>query len=807
MDLHTTSLASLEWAEFLRHYSGFCYSAPAQERALTLDLPQNQTDSEWLLRLTAEATRLLEARNFSFLSSLPNLDKGFQRLAKGLCLSGPELAAFAVLIEQSAQVESALAGKGSEEQFPEWKAKLAALHPFPEQRKLIVNAIQPDGTVKDSASPRLAKLRREEKKIHEDARRETERVLKQAHKDGIAQDLFFDVRDGRYVIPVKRDARAQVSGVAYESSTSKATVYVEPSSLRDTNDRIRQIQVDIEEEIYAILRDLSDQLHPHASPLWENYVVLLDFDLGLGRGRLAIDFDSYKHASPFEFGDSVDLPAFYHPLLRQVIPADQVVTSDFRLDPNQKALIISGPNTGGKTVLLKALGLCSLMARAGFFLTAGKSARLPYFEKILAHIGDEQSIAESLSSFSSSIMIIKAILAEANAATLVLIDEILASTDPHEASALSRAILRELARKRTTTVVTTHFSNLKELSSEDPLFLNASMEFDTSEMRPLYRLRLGIPGRSWAIETAARLGLARAIIEDALSSLGSEQVRIDKLIAEIEAKEGAIDVQRAELSEARAAAARELEKLRHLRQQMQEERARLRDEAQIELQRAERRGEEKLAALIEEYREKIAHAPVLQQEMREAKRKIVELRKEFTPEPRPTVEEPAIPDLPPVVAPASAKPVLAQGGTVRIRNLNMTGVLLSNPQDESRPAEVQVGSMKLKSPWQQLEALAPPKTAAPKRTSINVVERDPCPPELNLIGMRVEDALPRLEEYLDRASQSSLVSVRIVHGHGTGALKKAVRDTLQRSAYGFRYRSGAREEGGDGCTVVELQDV
>ncbi len=809
MDLLATTFTSLEWGEFLRFYSGFCYSTPAQEQALALEIPDDQVESERRLRLTLEGTRILELRNFSYLSSLPNLDGAFQRLAKGFCLSGQELAGFQLSILCSMSSQEAFRTKGVPEKAPEWRHFLAGLNDFRSLAEEISVAISPEGEVKDSASTRLSKLRREERKLHDDAKRESERLVKQAYKDGFAQDTFFDVRDGRYVIPVKREARGQIQGIAYESSASKATIYLEPSGLRDSNDRIRQVQVEIEEEIYAILRALSDRLHPHATELWADYEALIQLDLGIGRARMAMDFAEYRHSSPFTFSESFELPAFYHPLLRRVIDRDKLVTSDFRLDPEEKALIISGPNTGGKTVYLKALGIGALMARAGFFLTAGEGAKLPYFTKVLAHIGDGQSISESLSSFSSSILALKLILEESNSSTLILIDEILSSTDPREASALSQAILRALADRGAVSVVTTHFSDLKELASESKAFKNASMEFDSAQMLPLYRLRIGIPGRSWAIETATRLGLAPEIIADATNNLGDEQVKIDKLLADIEVKGGEIDQERLDLAQAKDAVNRELVRLKEQRLNLSEERERIREHYQIEFRKAEREAEARVAAVIDEYREKISQAPVLAQEMRAAKRKIAELRKDFEPTkieaPSPSasisfpIEE---------TVTKAAPPKLEKGATVLIKNLRMKGLLLNSPGATEKQAEVQVGSLKIRAAWAQVEVLASsaPVITAAKKMRVNTPDRAFCAPELNLLGLRVDDAVPRLEEYLDLASQSSLPSVRIVHGHGTGALKRLVRETLKGSAYRFKFRSGSKDEGGDGCTVIELSD-
>lgn len=813
MDIFRNSLEALEWPAFLDYYRSFCSSVVAQNRALELNPATERGAAELLQSHTLEAISLLALHSYASLENLPDLEAAFQRLQKGACLSGIELAGIAKLILVIDDVRAAIGAKAAKDAAPGLALSLSRLASYREESAKLKFALDDEGQVRDSASPKLGKLRREERRVHEDARRETDRLLKQAHKDGYAQDLFIDVRDGRYVIPIKREHRGQVPGLIFESSQSRATVFVEPSALREPNDRIRQIQIEIEEEIFQILRELSDQLMPRANDLALDSELLLDFDLTLARGKIARDLDNFQHASPVAFSDRTELFRLFHPLLRRHIAADQVVSSDFCPGDRTRIILISGPNTGGKTVFLKAVGLASLMARAGFLLPTNQPGQIPFYRRVLAHIGDEQSIAMSLSSFSSSIVIVKQILEEAGEDTLVLIDEILSSTDPREAAALSAAILKELAARGCFAIVTTHIGDLKELASSDPLFENASMEFDPVAMLPKYRLRLGAPGRSWAIETAARLGLPESIIKDANARVGTEHLKVESLLAKIESREKELESFKEEQNQKSKVLELQITKLGDEKQLLAEERRRIRDEFRLELRRREQDAEAALEKALELLRIEFELEPkertsnrILKRQIGEVKKSVDEIIDKFEAEVLADVEaegeaSPAIP--------LSASTQLTPGTRVRIISKGIEGVVNEAPAANSRWVEIRAGILKVKVDLADLAVLSDAKKnyAGPRRSSGSTPLPAECPPELNLLGLRADEALGKLESYLDQAAQSGRASVRIVHGHGTGALKKAVREFLKKNPYGAKFRSGAANEGGDGCTVVEFRDV
>lgn len=798
MTIVERSLQALEWPALLRRYSEHCRSAPARERALALDLAASQGEAEYLLECTAEAYRLLDEEKFSALDPLAELTITLKRLAQDSVLDGAELWRIQQLLAAAAEIQSGFAKRQANTPLLEELAGRLWAHP--PTSHMILSIVDPGGTVKDSASPKLGKLRQEERHLHRQARERLEEVLQKAVRDGFAQDNFFDVRDGKYLIPLKSEHRTKVAGLVYETSGSRASVYVEPSAVREINDRIAQAQQQIEEEIFRILEEASRKLRPHASELEASFETAVTFDLALARGSFARHFNSVRGASRPVFTDSFYLDDLYHPLLAYSLPAEKIVRNTFHLDENRRVLIISGPNTGGKTVLLKAVGLAALMARAGFFVPAAGESKVPYLERVLAQIGDEQSLEMSLSSFSASIVSLKEILAVAASSTLVLIDEILHSTDPDEAAALSRAILDHLSSLGAFALVTTHLNGLKVNQSES--YGNASMEFDAAEMAPTYKLRLGIPGSSRALEISERLGLSSRIVEKARAFLGRAHTDISQLLQSLEQRERELDREKEELRQARQAAELEERQASSLAKQLQDQRRNFLADAKEKLRMWEREALAKAEQLIDEYKSRINDLGERQRISTEAKQKIRDVKEAIIPQ---EIRAADAEDAPAVVGETS---VLKKNGAVFVRSLAASGILLSAPADRKKPAEVLVGKMKLRVEWNKLApAKAGAEQATPSKKRASTYESAPdCPPELNLLGKRVEEALVELENYLDRAARSGRPQVRVVHGFGTGALRGAVRDYLKNSAYPIRIRSGEKGEGGDGCTVVEFNE-
>jgi DNA mismatch repair protein MutS2 len=794
----------LEWQSLLRHYSSHCLSAPGREEALRIEPAGTAAEAEELLALTGEGLAALEGAGFPVLSSLEILNPVLDRLVRASVLDGKDLLLLARMAGVSEELRRSLSGGEARARMPRLGQIAGAIPALASAVEPIHRAIDEHGKVRDSASPALRSLRDQERRLHAEAREKVEQILQANFRDGHLQDKFFDFRDGRYLIPVKSEFKSRVDGYVVESSATRATVFMEPAALRGINDRIKQLELQIEEEVYRILTELSQRLHPHGQEFEHAYSACVLFDLTFGRASFARAYGSLLGVSRPAFGDHFLLEDLYHPLLAFVIDPEKVIRNDFRLGPERRVLVISGPNTGGKTVLLKAVGLCSLMARAGFYLPCAGKAVLPFFGKVLAQIGDSQNLELSLSSFSGSVRHLREMLEGAARGSLVLVDEILHATDPDEATALSRAILSELQSRGAFAIVTTHLNGLK--SAGEGAFESASMEFDPNRLSPTYRLRIGVPGSSRALEIAQKLGLEPAIVETAHGFLSTEKLAEQTAVDQLESRERELQEAKNELLRVKETLESEREQFARLNTELESHKKRFRAEALEKIREPQREALGQVEKLIAEYKKKLRSVDEKHSAALEAQTQTEAVRESFRKIER-ALDEVAPPPPLPVVIPLRAepkKPEFQINQPVRVKSMGNDGVLLSDPAARDKPAEVMVGTMRLKVKWDQLE----PKESAPPKAGSRQVhlssEDISLPTEIHLIGKTVDEAMDQLAAYMDRASRSGRPFVRIVHGHGSGALRKAVREFLTKSRYDMKFRAGAANEGGEGCTVVEF---
>jgi DNA mismatch repair protein MutS2 len=803
-----SDLPSLEWQSLLRHYSVHCLSAPAKLAALEIEPSENRHEAEALLELTNQALKALELGNFVFLATLDSLEPVLERLARSSVLDGKELLRLSKLARISQELQALLGGKEAALDAPGLHARALGLPPLGQLSDTLLRSIDDHGQVRDSASPSLRSLRDQERKLHSEARDRVEAVLQQAFRDGYLQEKFYDVRDGRYLIPVKSEFRNKVSGFVVESSSTRATVFMEPAAVRDANDKIKQIQLQIEEEVYRIFSGLSALLFPHTEEFAHAYETAVEIDLCLGRASFARAYEAIKGVSRPEFADHFDLDGLYHPLLGFVLSPDKIIRNFFKLGPERRVLVISGPNTGGKTVLLKAVGLSSLMARSGFFLPCAGEAKLPFLGKVLAQIGDSQNLELSLSSFSGSILHLKQILESVESGTLVLIDEILHATDPDEATALSRAILSELQGRGAYAIVTTHLNGLK--ASGESAFESASMEFDPEKLSPTYRLRMGVPGSSRALEIGLKLGLNPQLIERARSFLSEEKLAEQSAVDKLEGQERELAAAKEELEKVKRNLQEEENRYAKLNSDLAAYKKRFRDEALELVKEAERNAMVEVDRTITAYKKRLPSVQARHEASLEAKAETSKIKESFEAV-HSLVDEVAPAQPPPKTIPIEREEEAAVSfrlnGPVRLPHMRSEGVLLSDPLNRGKQAEVMVGNLRMKVRWDQLEPKADVKVKQQGTYRSPVSEDSSVPNEINLIGKTVDEAMDQVATYIDRASRSGKAFVRIVHGHGSGALKKAVRDFLKKTKYELKYRPGNPQEGGDGCTVVKFYGV
>jgi len=615
-------------------------------------------------------------------------------------------------------------------------------------------------------------------------------------------------REGRYVVPVKCDFRGQLRGVVHDQSASGATLYVEPLATVELNNRWRELLLDEEREVQRILKDLSSGVAAVAPELKENVAALAEIDFALAKAIYAGEMRAVAPAivdgdAPVPAGDAGEaLPALRLQAARHPLLTGNVVPIDIWVGPDFSILVITGPNTGGKTVALKTVGLLTLMAQAGLHIPAAQGSRVRVFSSVYADIGDEQSIEQSLSTFSSHMTHIVDILSHADRHSLILLDELGAGTDPAEGSALARAILADLLARSATVIATTHYSELKAYAHLTPGVQNASVEFDVNTLSPTYRLSIGLPGRSNALAIATRLGLPRDIVRAARGLMDPRKVEVEALLGRIHAERQAA-IAAKEATDAALEDARKLQKrLSESWHQIESERRRVLAEARAQAEdeiEAVRRRLTQAAARLE--------AGVLSRELlREAMQQTQEAERELGALPR--VEEAVAVPADVETEEEEASPAgIGVGRTVWVENLQQHAEVVS-PPDARGELEVQLGPLKTRVKASDVRPARAPAKRAPSEVQVAVpsvsVQREAPPVEVDLRGMRAEEALEVLDKYVQDAYLGGLPFVRIIHGKGTGVLRQVVREHLGRHPLVRSQQTAEAREGGEGATIAKL---
>jgi len=777
------TLSVLEFDKVRRRLAD--HTAFSGGRRLALDLlPSVDADEvRRRLRLTAEARDFADRKGGPGIEGAHDLREEIEGAVRGKVLMPAELLQVRDTVHAGRRLERAIGRERA--RWPELGALVERIEPCAALFDAIQGALDESGAVVDRASPNLRRVRGELRVAHDRLRRQIDGILAGMPREHL-QEALVTQRGGRYVIPVKSEFRGRLPGVIHDMSDSGATVFVEPLAAVEAGNRIRQLEIEEEREVDRILRELSGYVAAEAGALEDTIAALAALDFAFAAA-------SYGHAlravTP-EVVDAprpmLDYPAARHPL----IDPEAVVAVDVHVGREFRQLVITGPNTGGKTVTLKTIGLLTLMAQSGLQIPAADGARLAVFDGVYADIGDEQSIEQSLSTFSGHLTNIIGILAHAGAGSLVLLDELGAGTDPVEGAALAGALLDDLRAAGVTTVASTHYSELKVYAHGTEGVANACVEFDVATLRPTYELTIGLPGRSNALAIAERLGLPAPIVAAARRGLAVSDVAMEDLLAEIRAaRKGAVEDRSAAALARREAEdwARKLEVAVH---DVEARRAEVLEEARRQA-RAEIEAAREAIQRLMRRAERVASAPDDIAEVRDTVERMVEVVEAHQ------------------AAPAKARiadEALQPGRLVHVTTFNQTGEIL---RLKGTKAEVQVGPMRLMVPLADLEpAEAEPEPApeldrAPRLTRAAGAPAS-VPIELDLRGQRVEDGLDQLDRRLQEALLAGTPWIRVIHGHGTGAMKAAVRDALARYTFVTRSRRGERGEGGDGVTVVYL---
>jgi DNA mismatch repair protein MutS2 len=790
-------LSVLEFPRVIDIVAGHASSELGAARVRTLE-PRN--DRLWLesehARVAAVKSVIIGDEPW-YPSPIVDVGAGLHRLrVEGVSLAATELLGIGVLLRSSRLTALAL----RDERRPAVaRAVLAALVGRLYSSKTLEDSIgrvlNDDATVRDDASPALRRIRRELRAAHGELIRLLENAMKHLDPSQRVSDMSVTLRNGRYVIPIRREARSSIGGIVHDTSSTGSTLFVEPPAAIEFSNRMRELESEEIEEVDRILRALADEIRPHRDPLLDSMDALVELDSLYARARFALGYDCGA-STLVEAGQGFTILNGRHPLL--LAQGRPVIPFDLSMDAAERTLLVSGPNTGGKTVLLKAIGLLSALAQSGVPAPAGASSRLPMFDDVFADVGDEQSIEASLSTFSAHLKNLSEILRAATPGSLVLIDELGSGTDPLEGAALGWAILEELTRRGTFTVATTHLGTLKELASQVDGVVNASLQFDSAALAPTYRLIKGVPGRSYGLAIARRLNLSERVIERAEERLPQQERDMAALIARLEEKESELSQREREatelLTDARDRIATVSRRERTVREREREAEKESRKDARRYLLDARAEIERTIKDL------KKQGADTIDEAGRAARQRAEELAARQGTELDRLEREDA--NAQRAVAGAdrgpSGPPVL--GDNVAVASLG--GKLARVMELRGDEAVVAVGQVKMTVPIKTLtRATAAAEVAVPWRGDLPEVE---VKSEVDMRGFRVDEAESAVLQALDAAIRADLRSLRIIHGKGTGALRERVTEMLQKDTRVKGFRLGAWNEGGTGVTIVDL---
>jgi DNA mismatch repair protein MutS2 len=847
MSISSQTLHTLEFPKVLERLAK--HTSFSASRGLVTDLTPSTdvVEVRERLRRTGEARRLLDEHPDISIGGARDIRAAAAHGRRGGVLDAPVLLEVMQTLASARRLRVTLL-KLEPELFPRLRELAEGLPSLPQIEDAIMRAIGEDGTVLDSASPQLARIRSDIRVAFGRLQEKLQNMISSTQYADALQEPIITVRNGRYVVPVKAGSKRTVRGLVHDQSGSGATLYIEPMAVVELNNRYRELQLAEEQEIARILAELSTQVGAEADAIIRGVDEIALIDLSFAMAKYATQLRCVEpeivdsigvHPSPVEPDDGLSdgerrasntpswteaplvLTSARHPLLDQT----KVVPTTLWLGGEARLLLITGPNTGGKTVALKTTGLLSLMAQAGMHIPAAEPSRVPVFGQVFADIGDEQSIEQSLSTFSSHMTNIIRILreleedrarwygdweADPNSTepppALVLLDELGAGTDPVEGAALARSIIERLLEVGVLGVATTHYAELKAFAYATPGVINGSVEFDVETLAPTYRLTIGLPGRSNALAIATRLGLDEAIVGRARAVMAREDAQVEDLLAGIHRE--------------REAAAQELSQAEAARNDAEKYRTRLANELQeferqreAEWQAARNQVEEELRearSQLRRLRDDFRSVSISRQWLEQAEQRIQEI-KEQAPVARPKSSLDKVILQPVVAAPAQpqqqAPRPLQIGDTVLVRSVGLTGEILAI-DEEDQTAEVQVGGFRMQSPLSELrrekgDGRAESRYAAPPRVSTPAVPDVSM--DLDIRGMRAGEVVERLDRYLNDAYLSALPFVRIIHGKGTGALRQVVRDTLARHPLVKSFEGGG-QSGGEGVTVARLNE-
>ncbi|MEC3605653.1 endonuclease MutS2 [Bacillus glycinifermentans] len=781
------ALSALEFHKVKEQLAEHAASSLGKEMLLDLKPSRSFEEVKKLLEEVDEAGTVLRLKGSAPFGGLSDIRKAVRRAEIGSILSPAEFTEISGLLYAAKQMKHFL------ESLFEDGVEIPHLHQYAEQliplsdlEKDINSCIDDHGEVLDHASESLRGIRTQLRTLESRIRDRLEAMLRSSSAQKMLSDTIITIRNDRFVIPVKQEYRSSYGGIVHDQSSSGATLFIEPQVIVDMNNSLRQAKVNEKQEIERILRVLTEKTAEHTDELFHNVKILQTLDFIFAKAKYA---KATKAVKPAVNRDGyVRFIRARHPLL----PADQVVPNDIELGGDYTTIVITGPNTGGKTVTLKTLGLLTLMAQSGLHVPAEEGSETAVFDQVFADIGDEQSIEQSLSTFSSHMVNIVDILKDMTPNSLVLFDELGAGTDPQEGAALAISILDEVCQTGARVIATTHYPELKAYGYNRENVINASVEFDIETLSPTYKLLIGVPGRSNAFEISKRLGLPERLIGRAKAEMTAEHNEVDTMIASLEDSKKRAETELAETEAIRAEAEALHRDLKKQISEWQEKKDRLYEEA-------EQKAAEKVKEAMKEADDIIQSLRMIKDEQKTFKdHELIEAKKRL---------EEAVPSFEKTKKPVQKKTdkrTLKPGDEVKVLTFGQKGTLLEKTGADEW--NVQIGILKMKVKEKDLEFLKSAPEPEKQQSIAKVKGKDyHVSLELDLRGERYENALHRVEKYLDDAVLAGYPRVSIIHGKGTGALRKGVQDLLKNHRSVKNSRFGEAGEGGSGVTIVELK--
>ena len=787
-------LTTLEYYKILKQLAEYAASDDTKKRILEL-VPS--TDIEEIIHLqetTKDAlSRLYKNSSLTF-AGLHNICGSLKRLSIGGSLNMAELLQISSLLEVAKRAKAYDRSDRADDKTDSLSGLFSQIEPCAPLHEEIKRCILSEDEVADDASPVLFKIRKSIRGMSDRIHAQLTSLMNNTTTRGYLQDAIVTMRDGRYCLPVKAENKSNVPGMVHDQSSSGSTLFIEPMAVVNLNNELRELYIKEKEEINAILARLSDMVAGYAAGLENDFTVLSELDFIFAKANLA---KSYNGVAPvFNERGYINIRKGRHPLLdpKKTVPIDVYLGDTF------KQLIVTGPNTGGKTVSLKTVGLLTLMGQAGLHIPAGDRSELAVFEEVFADIGDEQSIEQSLSTFSSHMVNIVSILEKADDRSLVLFDELCAGTDPTEGAALAISILNKLHLYGAVAMATTHYSELKVYALTTDGIENACCEFDVETLSPTYRLLIGIPGKSNAFAISSKLGLDDSVIEDAKGRLNTKDVAFEDVLSNLEASRITIEKEQQEIKAYKTEIETLKKQLENKQERLDQNREKILREANEEALKIIKEAKDLADETIRnfnKYGQGTASMSQMEKERTNLRNKMSEKEKKLS-----DIKK---------AEPQNHQPPkkLRIGDSVKVLSMNLKGTVHTLP-DAKGNLFVQMGILRSQVNIKDLvlineDTLSPSQKYGTGAGKIKMGKSASISTEINLIGMMTDEAVAKLDKYLDDAYIAHLPSVRIVHGKGTGALRNAVHQHLKRLSYIKSYHLGKFGEGDAGVTIAEFK--